>query len=313
MTKAILSTDRPAAAGTGDAVAVRGLTKRYGQVTAVEGLDLSIRSGEVVALLGPNGAGKSTTIDLLLGLVRPDRGDALLYGMAPPAAIRAGRVGALLQSGGLLPDVTVTELVRMIAATHRRPRPIVDVLARAGITEFAGQRVGGLSGGQQQRVRFAIALVADPDLIVLDEPTTGLDVEARRAFWQSMREETARGRTVLFATHYLDEADAYADRIILMRHGRVVADGTAAAIKAVGSGRIIRATLPGADLAALAAVGGVDKVESRGDTVLLVCSDSDPVLRHLITTTGASDIEVTARGLEDAFIALTIDAPEGSE
>jgi ABC-2 type transport system ATP-binding protein len=306
---------------TTDPVRLTGLTKRYGEVTAVDGLDLTIRRGEVVALLGPNGAGKSTTIDILLGLVRPDTGTALLYGQPPARAVAEGRVGALLQSGGLLPDLTAGETVRLAAALAKRPRPAAcagrraklrgpglpeaEVLDRAGVAEFARRRVADLSGGQQQRVRFAVALVADPDLLVLDEPTTGLDVESRRAFWTAMRAETAQGRTVLFATHYLDEADAYADRIVLMRAGQVVADGTAGQIKAVASGRVIRATLPGADLVGLAALPGVDRVENRGDTVLLYASDSDAALRALLAGTPAHDVEVAARGLEDAFIALT--------
>jgi ABC-2 type transport system ATP-binding protein len=287
------------------AVTLHGLTKRYGEVTAVDGLDLTIRTGEVVALLGPNGAGKSTTIDMMLGLAKPDRGTAAIYSLPPGQAIAQGKVGALLQSGGLLPDLTVTEIVKLAAGLYHQRRPIEDVLKRAGAIDFATQRVGRLSGGQQQRVRFAMALVADPELIVLDEPTTGLDVEARRAFWAAMREETARGRTVLFATHYLDEADAYADRIVLMRAGRIVADGSPNHIKSLVSGRTIRATLPGADLNALAALPGVDRVESRGDGVLLHCSDSDAALRVLLSTTSASDVEVVARGLEDAFLVLT--------
>jgi ABC-2 type transport system ATP-binding protein len=184
---------------------------------------------------------------------------------------------------------------------------VPQVLERAGVAGFAGRRIGGLSGGQQQRVRFAMALVADPDLVVLDEPTTGLDVEARRAFWAAMREETAQGRTVLFATHYLEEADDYADRIVLMRAGRVVADGSAAEVRALAAGRTIRATLPGADLVALAALPGVDGVEARGDTILLTCHDSDAALRVLLADTPARDVEVTAQGLEDAFLALTVD------
>jgi ABC-2 type transport system ATP-binding protein len=288
-------------------IALRGLTKRYGAVTAVDGLDLSISPGEVVALLGPNGAGKSTTIDMLLGLARPDAGAARLFDLPPIEAIARGRVGAMLQSGGLLPDLTVGEIVELAAALQPRHRPIPQVLERAGLADLAKRRVGKLSGGQQQRVRFAMALVADPELIVLDEPTTGLDVEARRAFWAAMREESGHGRTVLFATHYLDEADAYADRIVFMRAGRVVADGTAAQIKALVSGRTIRATLPGADLTALAVLPGVDEVESRGDTVLLTCRDSDAALRALLTNTPARDVEVTARGLEDAFVALTME------
>jgi ABC-2 type transport system ATP-binding protein len=294
---------------TSDAPAVRlaGLTKRYGQLTAVDSLDLTIRSGEVVALLGPNGAGKSTTIDMLLGLSRPDAGTVSLYGVTPAEAIRRGQVNALLQSGGLLPDLTVREIVALVAALHDRPRPVPEVLDRAGVADLAKRRVGELSGGQQQRVRFAMALVSGPDLVVLDEPTTGLDVEARREFWATMREETRLGRTVLFATHYLDEADAYADRIVLMRAGQVVADGTAAQIKSVVSGRTIRATLPGADLATLAALPGVDAAEGRGDSVLLHCTDSDATLRALLAGTAAYDIEVTARGLEDAFLALTVE------
>jgi ABC-2 type transport system ATP-binding protein len=229
--------------------------------------------------------------------------------VSPEAAIRDGRVGAQLQSGGLLPDVTVAEIVGLSAALHKRRRPLPEVLDRAGLADIAKRRVGQLSGGQQQRVRFAMALVADPDLIVLDEPTTGLDVETRRAFWAAMRAETDKGRTVLFATHYLDEADAYADRIVLMRNGGVVADGTAAQIKSVVSGRIIRATLPDADPQQLAALPGVDSVELRGDTVLLACSNSDATLKALLAGTIAHDIEVTARNLEDAFLALTVGEP----
>ncbi len=295
MNEALLNQRRPT---TGEAaVRARGLTKRYGPVTAVAGIDLTITAGEVVALLGPNGAGKSTTIDMLLGLARPDTGEVTLYGLDPGAAVRTGRVGALLQSGGLLPDLTVREIVALTASLHRKPRPLGDVIDRAGLEGLVGRRVAGLSGGEQQRVR--------PDLIVLDEPTAGLDVEARRAFWSAMRAETGKGRTVLFATHYLEEADAYADRIVLLRSGRVVADGTAGQIKSVVSGRHIRATLPGADPAALMALPGVDAVELRGDTVLLTCSDSDATLRTLLTTTSAHDVEVTAQNLEDAFLALT--------
>jgi ABC-2 type transport system ATP-binding protein len=292
------------------AVRVTGLTKRYGEVTAVNGLDLTIAPGEVVALLGPNGAGKSTTIDMMLGLTRPDAGTVSVYGASPATAIRDGRVGAQLQSGGLLPDLTVGEIVGLSAALHKRHRPVAGVLKTAGLTDLAQRRVAGLSGGQQQRVRFAMALLADPDLIVLDEPTTGLDVEARRAFWAAMREETEQGRTVLFATHYLEEADDYADRIVLMRAGSVVADGTSAQIKSVVSGRTIRATLPGADMPSLAALPGVDTVEIRRDMVLLACSDSDTTLRALLTSTTAHDIEVTARNLEDAFLALTVGADQ---
>jgi ABC-2 type transport system ATP-binding protein len=302
----------PTAPLTGAAPAIRlaGLTKRYGTVTAIDGIDLTIAPGEVVALLGPNGAGKSTTIDMMLGLSRPDAGSVAIHGRPPQDAIRNGAVGAMLQSNGLLPDLTVGETLALTASFYARPRPVRQAMERAGIAELARKRVGSLSGGQQQRVRFAVALVADPSLIILDEPTTGLDAQARRAFWTSMREETARGRTVLFATHYLDEADAYADRIVLLRSGRIVADGTAAQVKAVAAGRTIRATLPDADAAALAGLSGVDSIDIHGDTVVLTCRDSDAALRALLSGTPARDIEVTAQNLEDAFLALTVGEPK---
>jgi ABC-2 type transport system ATP-binding protein len=294
-----------ATAAAPPAVRLVGLTKRYGPVTAVAGVDLDIPAGEIVALLGPNGAGKSTTIDMLLGLTRPDAGSATLYGLAPAEAIRRGRVGAVLQSGGLMPDLTVAETVRLAASLHRRGRPVAEILTRAGVTELASRRIAQLSGGQQQRVRFALALVAAPDLIVLDEPTAGLDVEARRAFWAALREETGRGRTVLFATQYLDEADDYADRIVLLRAGQIVADGTSAQIKTAVSGRTVTATLPAANLAALAALPGVDAVQARGETVWLHSTDSDATLRTLLATTPARDVEVAGGDLEAAFLALT--------
>jgi ABC-2 type transport system ATP-binding protein len=290
------------------------VNKSYGAVRAVADLSLALHPGETVALLGPNGAGKSTALDLLLGLKNADSGAVRVFGTTPAQAIKAGRVGAMLQSGGLMEEVTVRELVGLACDLHPRAYPVAQVLAAAEITDIRDRKVDKLSGGQQQRVRFAMALVADPDLIVLDEPTTGLDVEARRAFWTAMRQETAKGRTVLFATHYLDEADAYADRIVLMRGGQIVADGTPNHIKSMVSGRTIRATVTGADLHALAALSGVDSVETRGGTVLLHCSDSDSALRALLAATDAHDVEVTARGLEDAFIALTTGptAPEAS-
>lgn len=290
---------------TTTAVTLSGVTKRYGEVQAVAGVDLTIRSGEVVALLGPNGAGKSTTIEMLLGLVRPDQGTVQVYGRSATEAIAASKVGVMLQSGGIIEDAKVGELLDLVAGLHRNPLPVDEALDRAGIADLAGRLIKGLSGGQKQRVRFAMAIIPQPDLIVLDEPTTGMDVESRRDFWASMHAETARGRTVLFATHYLEEADAYADRIVLMRNGKIVADGTAAQIKASVSGRTIRATVPGADLAALAALPGVRTVETRGDVVLLQCANSDDTLRYLLTTTPAHDIEVTSADLEDAVLAIS--------
>ncbi|MDX6264949.1 MAG: type transport system ATP-binding protein [Kribbellaceae bacterium] len=290
---------------TTTAVTLSGVTKRYGNVQAVAGVDLTIRSGEVVAMLGPNGAGKSTTIEMLLGLVRPDQGSVQVYGTSPAEAIAASRIGVMLQSGGIIEDAKVGELLNLVAGLHKDPMPVAEALEQAGIADLFGRKMKGLSGGQKQRVRFAMAIIPQPDLIVLDEPTTGMDVESRRDFWASMHAETARGRTVLFATHYLEEADAYADRVVLMRNGKVVADGTAAQIKASVSGRTIRATVPGADLTALASLPGVRNVETRGDVVLLQCGDSDGTLRYLLNNTPAHDIEVTSADLEDAVLALS--------
>jgi ABC-2 type transport system ATP-binding protein len=290
------------------AIDLRHLTKRYGNVTAVNDLSLAIRSGEIVAFLGPNGAGKTTTIDMILGLARPDEGSVEVYGLAPVDAIARGYVSAVMQNGGLLKDFTVYETVRYTASLYANPQPVSEVLERAGISHIADRRVGKCSGGEQQRLRFAMSLLSNPRLLLLDEPTAGMDVEARREFWSAIREDAGRGRTVMFATHYLEEADAYADRIVLVRQGSIVADGTTAAVKSMASGRTVRATVRNADRDALAALGGVTSVELRGDTVLITCTDSDAVARHLLTKTAASDLEITANSLEAAFMALTGDA-----
>ena len=289
------------------AVDLRGVHKSFGPVQAVRGVALTIGSGEVMAFLGPNGAGKTSTIDMILGLSRPDAGEVEVYGLAPRQAVRKGLVSAVMQSGGLLKDLTVAETAQYTAGLFAVSRPVGEVLERAGITAIAGRRVGHCSGGEQQRLRFAMALIPDPQLLILDEPTQGMDVAGRRDFWTAIRADAALGRTIVFATHYLEEADAYADRIVLISKGRIVADGTAAEVKALASGRTIRATLPGADEAALRAIPGVDGVEVRGDTVLIHCGDSDAVARRLLTQTPARDLEITSRGLEDAFLALTGD------
>jgi ABC-2 type transport system ATP-binding protein len=297
------------------AIEVSDLRKSYGATEAVRGIDLSIEAGETVALLGPNGAGKSTTIDMLLGLADPDAGEVSVFGGAPTAAVDSGYVGAMLQTGALIRDLSVRELVTMVASLYPDPLGVDEALRLTGMSALAGHRTQKLSGGETQRARFAVAIVANPKLLVLDEPTVAMDVEGRRSFWATMRELAAQGRTVLFATHYLEEADAYADRAILMAHGRVVADGPTNEIKARVGTRTIKATLPGADLDRLGALPGVGTVERRGEAVLLGCADSDLAIRALLQSEPeARDIEIAAAGLEEAFLQLTGDAgpqPEG--
>ncbi len=263
----------PVAAAEPGRVELRGVAKSYrgpgGSVHAVRGVDIAVAAGETVALLGPNGAGKSTAIDMLLGLQAPDAGSVGIFGLPPEQAVDQGRVGAMLQTGGLLRDLRVRELVTMTAALFPEPLPVGEVLALAGVEGLAERRTEKLSGGETQRVRFAIALAGDPDLLVLDEPTVGMDVQARHAFWTTVREFARRGKTILFATHYLEEADGYADRAVLMAQGRVVADGPTTEIKAMVGSRTIRATLPDVPLERLEALRGVTSAERRGEAVAL--------------------------------------------
>ncbi|MEU7555149.1 ABC transporter ATP-binding protein [Streptomyces sp. NPDC044571] len=299
---------RATAPGAGPVVSFHDVTKSYGAVRAVDGLSLELHPGETVALLGPNGAGKSSTLDLLLGLRPADSGTVRLFGATPREAIAAGRVGAMLQSGGLMEDVTVREVVTLGCALHPRPYPVEEVLSRAGIAEIAGRLVNKLSGGQEQRVRFALATAGHNDLIVLDEPTTGMDVTSRQAFWATMREQAAQGRTVLFATHYLEEADAIADRVLVLNKGRLLADGTAAEIKAKAGARRIAFDLTGegVDETALRALPYLTGYARHGDTVRLQSSDADATV-HAVYALGLypRNLEVAGLGLEQAFIALT--------
>jgi ABC-2 type transport system ATP-binding protein len=221
------------------AVRLSGLHKRYGQVPAVNGIDLTVRPGEMVALLGPNGAGKSTTISMLLGLARPDAGSVALFGEPAAAVVRGGRVGAMLQTVELPWYATVGELIALGRAAYRQPLPVAEIVAAAGLAALTGRRIEKLSGGEKQRVRFGFALAGDPDLLVLDEPTTGMDVPARQAFWAAVRRRAAAGGTVLFATHYLAEADEFADRVIVIAHGRVVADGTSGEVQRAAAARTL--------------------------------------------------------------------------
>ncbi|RSS78685.1 ABC transporter ATP-binding protein [Streptomyces sp. WAC06614] len=297
----------------GTVVSFENVTKRYGAVRAVDGLSLQLHPGETVALLGPNGAGKSTTLDLLLGLRPADSGTVRLFGTTPREAVAAGRVGAMLQSGGLMEEVTVRELVALGCTLHPRPYPVDEVLSRADLTSIADRKVNKLSGGQEQRVRFALATAGHSDLIVLDEPTTGMDVTARQAFWSTMRQQAEMGRTVLFATHYLEEADAIADRVLVVAKGRLLADGTAAEIKAKAGARKVSFDLEGPGDAALEAslraLPGTTRFERHGSTVRIQSRDADATV-HALYALGLypRNLEVAGLGLEEAFIALTEEA-----
>jgi ABC-2 type transport system ATP-binding protein len=284
---------------------------RYRSLVALDHLDFEVARGETLAILGPNGAGKSTAISILLGLQRAQEGEVSVLGTDPRSAMVSGRVGAMLQVGGgsgLPHGVKVGKLVAMTSRLYRRPADIEHTMARAGLSHLADRQTQRLSGGQAQRVRFALAIAGDPDLIFLDEPTAAMDVEGRRAFWAMMRDFADEGRTVVFATHHLDEADAVADRIVVIRKGRVVANGAASTIKAAVPTRRVRFVSAGADSARLRELDGVNAACVRGSEVVLDSLDADATVRALVASGVLfSDIEVTGADLEQAFMALTSD------
>jgi ABC-2 type transport system ATP-binding protein len=290
------------------AVAFEGVSRRFGETLALDEVALRIPAGETIALLGPNGAGKSTAISIMLGLLNPTSGTARTLDLEPRVAVRSGRVGAMLQSAGLPPGARVGELVELARALYPSPLSREAVLERAGLTELAGRRVETLSGGESQRVRFAFAIAGDPDLVFLDEPTVAMDVESRRAFWADMRRFAAEGRTVLFATHYLDEADQVADRILVLDRGRIVGDGTPADLKATVTERTVRFAWPEAvdGEARLHALPGVIGVDRHGASIALLSNDADETVRGLVGSgIPFRHLEVAGADLDAAFLALT--------
>lgn len=284
---------------------LRRAVKRYGAVTALAGIDFAVRPGEVVALLGPNGAGKTTAVQLLLGLIRPSSGEARLFGQDPRSTEARVRVGTMLQVSKVPETLKVREHVDLISSYYPRPLSSQEVMAAAGLEGLEERLFGRLSGGQRQRVLFALALCGDPDLLFLDEPTVGLDVEARRGLWTVIEGRAAEGRSVLLTTHYLEEADALADRIVLINQGRVIAEGTPAEIKARVVGRKIRCRTS-LTLEEAAAVPGVRSARREGEITELFTNEADRAVRELLQRDpGLSGLEVQGADLEEAFFALT--------
>jgi ABC-2 type transport system ATP-binding protein len=292
---------------TGPAVAFRDVVKVYHpDIKALDHVSFGIQPGETVALLGPNGAGKSTAIDIMLGLRTPTSGEVRILGGPASAAVAAGQIGGMLQTGGLPEGARVAELIGLFRQLYHDRRSAGELLALAGIDDLADRRVEQLSGGQTQRVRFALALAGQPELLFLDEPTAALDVAARRHFWQSVESIAGQGATVLFATHYLEEADANATRIIVVNHGRVIADGTPAQIKAFTATRTLRFTSPAPDPSELLRLPGVSDVQVNGDAVTVRTGDADETLPALYALgRQIRAMEVGGGGLEEALIALT--------
>ncbi len=287
------------------------VTHRYGNVVALDGLDIEIRAGEVLAVLGPNGAGKTTAINLLLGTLRAQAGTVEVFGREPGVRAARMRRGAMLQASGVPDTLTVAEHLELFSSYYPAPLPLSRLLAMAGLQDLRDRRYGKLSGGQKQRVMFALALAGDPELVFLDEPTTGLDVEARRSLWNEIRELKAAGRTAVLTTHYLEEADALADRIAVIHRGRVVAEGTSAEIKSRAADRSVRC-ITSVDAAAVAALPGVARVEMSGQHLEILTSRPEDLLRTLLDLDpDLRDLQVSGAGLEDAFLTLVRDVDTG--
>lgn len=301
----ITGLSNPTTVGAPTIARLDGVTKRYGKVTALDHIDLEIRAGEVVGLLGPNGAGKTTAIHLLLGLLRPTAGVASTLGHEPWSMAARRRTGAMLQIAKVPDTLTVQEHVELTASYYPAAPPIGETLAHAGLTGLESRLFGRLSGGQKQRLMFALAICGGPDLLFLDEPTVGLDVEARRELWQCIRRMAEAGRTVLLTTHHLEEADALASRIVVIDHGRVIAEDTPEQIKRRVAGSRIRCNTT-IEAATAARWPGVNSVERSGSSVRLMVDQAEPVVRRLLDLDPElSDLEVKSGGLEEALVFLT--------
>lgn len=289
---------------------LEGVNKNYENIRALRGVDFRVHAGEVVALLGPNGAGKTTAVKLLLGLLQPNAGKVRVFGGDPVNPENRMKTGAMLQVGRVPETLRVREHIDLFSSYYQRPMEVADVLAAAGLEKISDRKFGDLSGGQKQRVLFALAICGDPDLLFLDEPTVGLDVEARRMLWDEIRKLVRRGKTVLLTTHYLQEADALADRVAVINKGEIIAEGTPATIKAQTAGKKIRC-ITNLGIEVLRRIPGVTEVREDREAMEIHTGVAEPVVRELLARDAElSGLEVTSAGLEEAFLALTQDSSQ---
>ena len=295
------------------AIKVSGVSKIFTSrgtepIHALSEVSFSISQGEIVGLLGTNGAGKTTLFDLILGLTTPTSGSISVLSRTPRAAVQDSEIGAVLQTGGLLPELTVLDTLQMVSSTFPHPLPVGEIAKQANLERILHRKVGKCSGGEQQRVRFALALLGNPHILLLDEPTAGMDANARYDFWTTMRNQAEMGRTIVFATHYLEEADNFAQRIILLHEGKLRADASAQDLREQSAQRIVEAKfagpVPSTDELPISA-----EIYQSGDYARMVTSDSDALARYLLNHTSARDITIRNRSLEDAFLTMTAPQP----
>jgi len=285
--------------------ALAGVSKKYGATTALNGLNLSLHAGEVVALLGPNGAGKSTAVRLMLGLASPTSGTVRIFGGDPREAASRTRVGAMLQVARVTDTLRVRDHIDLFRSYYPRPLAVAEIVRIAQLHGIENKLFAELSGGQKQRMLFALALCGDPDLVFLDEPTLGMDIETRHNLWREVRALADRGKTVLLTTHYLEEADTLADRIIVINRGHVVSEGTPADTKRMSGGRRIKCSTDLTD-AFLSSLEGVTAIERSGTVVTVTATHAESVVRAmLLADDRLANLEIAAPALEDAFLALT--------
>jgi len=291
---------------------LENVSKNYGRVRALRNVNFAVGAGQVVALLGPNGAGKTTAVKLLLGLLEPNSGKSRVFGGDPTNPQNRLRTGAMLQVGRVPETLRVREHIDLFSTYYPKPMPLEEVLAATGLEKLRDRKFGDLSGGERQRTLFALAICGDPDLLFLDEPTVGLDVEARRLLWEEIRRLVDRGKSVLLTTHYLQEADALADRIVVINQGNIITEGTPAEIKAQACGKRIRC-ITALSVASLLAIPGVTDVRQDREAVEMQVSDAEPVVRMLLARDPSlAGLEITSAGLEEAFLALTKDGGDNT-